>query len=388
MPLRLTLKNLFKHKLRAILTAASLAVAMFLLCVLQSLVVSLDAGVRSAVSDRLLIQSAVSLYVDLPESYGPKLRSIEGVAEVSKLQWFGGIYQDASNFFSQFAVDPQEFVSIYSELEIIDGSTDRFLTERRGCLIGFQTAEKYGFEVGDTIPLIGQIFPRLDGSAWEMQVSGIYRSNSGSWDQSTLFFPYEYLAESFDQGAASGERAVGVYTCQLEETADPVAVAAEVDAMFENGPQRVQATSEAEFNAQFVSMIGNVPFFVSTIGSAVLAAIFLAVLNTMLMSGREQRKDVGVLKALGFSDGTVFGVLLTQGLVLCVVGGGAGIALAVASSGAFASVLGTRFPGYEVTVGVMSLAGGLSLAMGLVSGVIPAWQARRLTVIDALRREE
>ncbi|MCB9914093.1 MAG: ABC transporter permease [Planctomycetes bacterium] len=390
MPLRLVAKNLFAHRLRALLTIASFAVAIFLLCVLRALVVSLDAGVRNATSNRLVVQSAVSLFVSLPESYLGKLHQVDGVEEVARVQWFGGFYQEPGNFFGQFGVDPDQFLRIFPEIRLVPDSPadalERFHSERRACLVGRKTAEKFGFKVGDTIPIIGTIFQRTDGEPWEFEVVGIYELESMVWDETTLFFPFEYLSETLDAGAATGPKGSGIFYLQLDGSIPPVSVAAATDALFENGPQRVQTTSEAEFNAQFVSMIGNVPFFVTTIGGGVLAAIVLAVLNTMLLSGREQTHTIGVLKALGFSDGTVFGVMLGQAMLLTLVGGGAGIALAIASGPGFQAFLGTMFPGYEITDGILGQAALLSVAVGLAAGLLPAWRARSMQAVEALRR--
>jgi putative ABC transport system permease protein len=385
-PIRLIFRNLLRHKLRTALTVGSLAIAVFLLCVLRALVVSLDAGVRNSTSDRLIVQSAVSLFVNLPASYLGKLQAVEGVDSVARLQWFGGYYQDPSSFFAQFGVDPEEFLDMYPEFKIVDGSRERFLTERTACIVGRQTADRYGFKVGDTVPIIGTIFQRLDGTPWEFQVAAIYELDSIVWDETTIFFPFEYLEESLEGGTASGPPGSGVIYMHLAEGVNPVNIAAEVDGLFENGPQRVQTTTEAEFNAQFVSMVGNIPFFVTTIGGGVLAAILLAVINTMLLSGREQRHDMGVLKALGFSDWAVFGVMLGQGVVLCVLGGGVGIGLAQLSSPEIAKLLGTMFPGFEMTSEILTSACTLSLGIGLLSGALPAAATRKLMAVDAFRR--
>jgi putative ABC transport system permease protein len=386
MPLRLVLKSLFAHPLRSILTMVSLAVAIFLLCVLRSLVVSLDAGVRAATSNRLVVQSAVSLFVNLPKSYLQKLDSVGGVNEVARVQWFGGYYREPANFFAQFAVDPQEFLTIFPEIQVTEGSLERFLTERRACLVGRRTAEKYGFKLDDSVPIIGQIFNRVDGEPWSFEVVGIYELESLVWDETTLFFPFDYLSETLEAGAATGPNGAGIFYLQLDGSKTPVAVAAEVDGLFENGPQRVQTTSEAEFNAQFVSMIGNVPFFVTTIGGGVLAAIVLAVLNTMLLAGREQTHTIGVLKALGFTDSNVFGIMLAQGILLSALGGAMGMGIAIATGPMFESVLGTQFPGYHVSGAILGQAAALSLLVGLLAGTIPAWRARQMLAVEALRR--
>ena len=386
MPLRFVLKSLLRHKLRTGLTIASLTVAIFLLCVLRSLVVSLDAGVRAATSDRLVVQSATSLWVSLPDAYMSRLREVDGVGSVSRLQWFGGYYQDPSNFFGQFGIDQEVFLEQFPEIVVVEGSEEDFLADRRACLVGKQTADQHGFEVGDTVPIIGQIFPRNDGRAWEFQVAGIYEVSSIVWDETTIFFHYDYLEEALDAGATFGPRGTSVYYLKLDGTVDGVTVAAEVDALYENGPQKVQTTTESEFNAQFVSMIGNIPLLVNSIGGGVIAAILLAVVNTMLMVGREQTRDVGVLKALGFTDGAVFLTLLSQGIAIALLGGGLGVGLALASNSTFEAMLAFRFPGYAVTSTIAGQAIALAVGIGLVAGLVPAARARKLLAVDALRR--
>jgi putative ABC transport system permease protein len=384
-PFRLVRKNLFKHKLRAILTIASLAIAIFLLCVLRSLVVTMNAGVRSAQANRIVVQSSVSLFVYLPESYEGKLRQVEGVEDICRWNWFGGYYQRPTNFFGQFATDMESFLNMYPEVDIIEGSREALMKERQACLLGVDTARKYKINVGDTFPIIGALFPRNDGGSYDFKVAAIYRSKKKNLDNNSMFFHAEYLKQALERKEASGIEGIPIFVLKIKPGIDPVNVMAQIDGMFANGPQRVQSTSEAEFNAQFVSMVGNVPFFVASIGTGVLIAIVLASLNTMLMAAREQTQDVGVLKALGFSDASVFGVMLAQGMALCGLGGALGIALAVGSENFIAYKLGVNFPGYEVPLQTLVQGAALSLAVGAVAGIAPAWRARNLKVIDALR---
>jgi len=387
MPLRLIFRNLLKHKLRFVLTVAALGMAVFLVCVLRSLVVALDAGVRAAKSDRLVVQSAVSLFVDLPLSYETKIGSVDGVRTLTQFKYFGGTYQEEPGYFAQFGVDAGRLLEIYDEMEIVDGSQEEFARHRTHCLIGKVLAEGRGWKVGQRVPLVSDMFPRADGGPWEFTVAGIYRSRSSTVDESTLFFHFDYLFESVESGSAEGPNGAGVYAVLLEPGADPVAVMRDIDAMFQNGPQRVQTTTEAEFNAQFVTMMGNVPFFLSMIGGGVLAAILLAVVNTMMLAGREQTRDAGVLKSLGFTDGAVSGVLLTQSLIVCLLGGLLGVAAALAVSEPLAAVLGPNVAGFALTSEVILQALLISLALGLLAGLGPAVRARRLEVVEALRAE-
>jgi putative ABC transport system permease protein len=384
-PFRLVSKNLLKHKLRFVLTVLSLAVAIFLLCVLRSLVVALNAGVADAAANRVIVQSKVSLFVLMPQSYGPQLKQVNGVESLVRWNWFGGYYQEQKNFFAQFATDPKELFEVYPELYLVEGSQQDFFANRNSCLIGAETAAKYGFELGGTIPIISPLYPKPGGAAWDYTVAGIYRSKKKSLDENTLFFHYEYLEKSLESGVATGPKDVGIFVLKIAPGVNPTDVMSEVDAMYENGPQAVQATSESEFQAQFVSMVGNVPLLVSSIGGGVMIAILLAVLNTMLMSAREQTRDIGVLKALGFTDGSVFGILLVQSFVLCAAGGVLGILLALLTAPGMADAIGSMFPGYQVNPGTLLEASGATLAIGFLAGIAPALRARALTVVDALR---
>jgi putative ABC transport system permease protein len=385
MPFRLVVRNLARHPFRSLLTVLSLAVAVFLLCVLRTLVVTLDAGVKQAASDRVVVQSSVSLFVYLPESYESKIRQVPGVEQVVRWNWFGGHYRRPENFFAQFAVDADRLLDVFPEMQLVAGSREAFETQRTACLVGVETARKYGFRVGETIPIIGALYPRTDGEPWGFQLAGTYHSTRPTLDDNTLFFHADYLRESLDAGSAEGPHGVGIFFVRMAEGTDRVGLMRAIDELFENGPQRVQTTTEAEFQAQFVSMVGNVPVFVSSIGTGVLLSILLAVLNTMLMAAREQTHDVGVLKALGFTDGTLFGVLLAESLLLSVTGGGLGIAAAVLSEASLARFLSTFFPNYDLTGATLALAAGLVLFIGLAAGIAPAWRARRLRVVDALR---
>ena len=386
---KLVWRNLGRRKLRSFLTVSSLIVALFLLCTLRSLITTIAAGTSAASNQRLIVQSAVSLFVDLPMAYQAKIASVAGVQRISPWQWFGGYYQDESNQFAQFAVDATETLAIYPEMEFIEGSLESFLGNRRGCLIGAGLVEKFGFALGDTLPILPGLHPHPDGPgvAWEFVVEGIYEPTQRNFDRSMLMFHWKYFEET--TRAASGEEpGVGTYVLQLSDEVAPTTVMARVDELFENGPQRVQTTSEAEFQAQFISMLGNIPFFLTTIGGGVLAAILLAVVNTMMMAGREQTRDLGILKALGFSDGDTVRLLVFQSLFLCGLGGALGIGLAKLAEPGLARAMGSFFPGYHVA-GVTLLQGlSVTIALGLVAGIAPAWRAARLGTVDALATEE
>jgi len=389
-PIRLLLRYLFKHPVRTSLTLGSLIVALFLVCTLFSLLTTIEAGVKNARPDRLITQSAMSLFVDMPRAYLGQIKEIEGIREVVSWNWFGGIYKDdPKSFFAQFGVSSESLFATYPEIELVEGTKEDFMGDRKSCIVGKTLAEQWDvdWKVGDTIPLRGTIYPRADDSMWEFRIAAIYKSNAPNVDQQTMFFHEDYLREAQDSKAALGPEGVGVIVALIEKSADPVAIGREIDRKYENGPQRTQTGPESEFQAQFVSMLGNVPLFLRSIGGAVTFAILLAVVNTMLLAAREQTRDVGILKALGFSSTVVFLLFFGQSIVLAALGGGAGIALAKSMEAPIRIGLSTMFPGYTVLDETVRNAILLALFIGIAAGVTPAFLVVRRKVVDALRTE-
>ena len=392
MPFHLLLRNLSARPIRSLLTLGALVVAVFLLCVLRSVVVALDAGVQASASHRLMVQSAVSLFVDLPRAYQSRIATVEGVERVCKFQWFGGIYQDPANFFGQFGVDPAILLEAYPEVEIIDGSAEDFIASRTGCLVGEGLVRRFGWEIGQRIPLQGTIFPRADGSAWEFDIKAVFHSDSANIDPNTMYFDYEYLAQSIESGEAQSldgttSAGVGVYVVDIGSEADATQVMADIDTMFENGPQCVQTTTESEFQRQFVTMLGSVPTLLGSIGGGVLFAILLAVVNTMLLAARERTHDLGVMKALGFGDLTAFALLLCESVLLCGLGGAVGVGLAKLAEAPLSIVLGPIFPGFAMRPEILIAGFAVAVTIGLVAGLVPAWAASRLRPVEALRSD-
>lgn len=386
MPWKLLFRNVLGHKLRTLLTIGAVAVAVFLICMLHAVTSGLTRTLSAAASNRLLVQSAVSLFVDLPLSYQQKMAALPGIEAICKWQWFGGRYeQDKGGFFAQFGIDPDTFLPSYPEISIVDGSYEAFAGKRTGCVVGRALAAQYGWQVGDTVPIAGTIFQRTDGRPWEFDVTAIYKSNSASIDEQTMYFQYDYLKESLETGGAAGPEGVGVYMLRLAPGTDPVSVQQAVDAMFENGPQRVNTTTEAEFNRQFVSMLGDVPSLLQMVGGAVLFAIFFAVLNTMIMAGRERTRDIGVLKALGFTSGTTAALLIGESLLVCGLGAGLGLLLGIGLEGGFQTATAAFLPGFGFDRATLLLGAGIALAVGLISGIVPGIRAARLTTVQALR---
>jgi putative ABC transport system permease protein len=382
-PFLLVWRNLLRRPMRSVLTIASIVVAVFLICSLRTLITTIHAGVENADSRRLAVMSAVGLFVELPMKYQAEVERVPGVEMTTKFQWFGGYYRSQQNFFAQFAIDPQTMFAMYPECQVPAEQIENFQKSRTSCIIGEVLARKYGWKVGDTIPLIGALHPHPDDKAWEFQVAGIYHSPVPNFDNQTLFFHWDYFEETLKQGGQVP--GVGVFSIRVEKGADVPRVIADVEAAFENSEQRVDCQTEAEFQRQFVTMFGNIPLFVGWIGSGVVLAILLACINTMLMAMREQTSDIGILKALGFTDGSMFGLLIAQGMFLCMLGGGLGLLLAWATEEPVSEGLGSMFPGYHVQPGTYAFAAGITVLLGLLAGFVPALGAQKLRSVQALR---
>lgn len=386
MPWKLLVRNVLGHKIRSLLTIGAVSVAVFLICMLHAVSSGLGRTLDSTSSDRLLVMSAVSLFVNLPLGYQQKMESVEGIEAICKWQWFGGrLEQDKGAQPSQFAIDPETFRTGYPEMNVIDGSYKDFVGNRTGCIVGRALAAKYDWKVGDRIPIAGTIFTRTDSQPWEFTIQAIYDSSSASFDENQLFFQYEYLRESLEQGGARGPDGVGVYMLRVADGADTVQVQRAVDEMFENGPQRVRTMTEAEFTRQFITMLGDLVLLLPLIGGAVVFAIFFAVLNTMILAGRERTRDVGVLKALGFTNGTTMWLLVFESLLLCSIGAGLGMGLGLMVEVPLRDALAARMPGFGFDTNTLLLGSGLAVVTGVVSGVVPGWRAARLPSVAALR---
>lgn len=403
-PWRLVPRNLFAHKVRSTLTVLAAAIAMFLLCFVSSIVTSLENAVTEAAANRLVVQSAVSLFVSLPVDYQSKIDGVPGVEASTKFHWFGGYYQERANFLAEFAVDPEPFFGMYADdFDLVEGPDGRagegggdaatvaaavraaMDTDRRACVIGSGLQDQFDWQVGDTIPIISPLYPKADGSAWDFTIVGVYEPRRANFDNRTVFFRWDYFRETWL--AQDGELEVGAYMVNIEDGADPAQVIDVIDGFFDAGPQRTQTVTEAAFQAIFVSMMGNVPAFMGTIGGAIVVALLLSIVNTMSMAARQRRHDSGILHALGFDPGVLSRLFMAEAFLLSFVGGVAGVALAVTSVEGTRSALAGMVPTYDVETATALMGVGVSAVIGVIAGVGPAIAASRISPIDALRSE-
>jgi putative ABC transport system permease protein len=370
--------NLLRRKVRTILTVGSFAVALFLFCLLITIRASLNAGVEVAGADRMLVINKVSLIQPLPIAYRDRVQRAAGVKEVSFANWFGGVYQDEKNFFAQFAIDHETWRALYPEFLVPDDQWQAFLADKQGAVIGKATADRYGFKVGDRVPLKGAIYP----GDWQFNVRGIYTGKRPQDDLTQFWFRYDYLKE---QAPPWAQNVVGWYIVRTAPGADAVQVGRAIDEGFANSAWETRTQSEAAFMASFVEQMGNIGFLMGAIGSVVFFTLLLVTGNTMAISVRERTGELAVLKTVGFGDVSVLVLVMAESLLLAFIGGGLGIGLAKAFTLAGDPTNGMLVSFYLPPWGIATGA-ALALGVGLLAGVLPAVAAMRLQVVEALRR--
>jgi len=381
--LRLVVANLGRKKLRTILTGLSITVAFVLFGYLAAVRVAFNQGVDVAGLDRLVVRHKVSIIQLLPESYRDRMERIDGVDLAVHQTWFGGIYQKPSNFFAQMPVQPEPFLEMFPEYQLDDDERRAWLETRTGAIVGRVTADRFGWEVGDRIPIQATIWTQKDGSrTWEFDIVGIYEGAEQGTDTSQFFFRYDY----FDEARSFGDGLVGWYTVRVADPDRAAEVAAAIDAEFENSPYETKAEPEGAFVQGFAKQVGDI----ATIITAILAAVFFTILlvagNTMAQSVRERISELAVLKAVGFTDRGVLGLVLAESCLLTAAGGLAGLGLAWLAISFGGDPTGGSFPVFYLPAEDVLLGVGLVLLVGVAAGLFPSLQARRLRVADALRR--
>jgi putative ABC transport system permease protein len=377
-------RNLLRRKLRTTFTILSIFIAFVLFGVLMAIRAAFSLGVELAGQDRLMVIDKISLIQPLPLSYMERIRQIEGVKDVTHANWFGGYYQEVSNQFATMAVDPESWLRLYPEFEVPPDQKKAWLEDRTGALVGADTARKYGWKVGDQIPIQGTIFRRPDGKPWEFTIRAVYDSPKKGVDKTNFWFHWDYLNETITSAAFHDQ--VGWYVIRVDDPAQSAGIAARIDALFANSPVETKTNTEKAFVSDFAKQIGDIGSIMIAIVAATMFTILLVAANTMAQAIRERTNELAVLKTLGFGDGRVLGMVLVESCLIAVVGGALGIAAAytliVAVGDPTKGLLPAfYFPPRDIVTGALLVA-----ALGLAAGVLPAWQAGRLRIVDALRR--
>ncbi|HQW81835.1 MAG TPA: ABC transporter permease [Pseudomonadota bacterium] len=377
--LPLVLGALLRKKWRTLLALLSLMAAFLLLGLGQAVNSLVEGGAEFLGVDRLITQARTSFTQPLPLRMLPRIEAVPGVKRVGWSQFFGGVYQDPRNFFPQFAVDPARLYDTYPEWRLDAEAKRDFIATRNGAIVGRVLADKYGWKVGDTIPLSSFIWQKRDGgNAWEWKLVGIFDGRDDAWQKRTgiMYLNFGYFDESRVAGAAG---LAGVFVVRLRDPAEVDTVAAMIDAQFANSPDETKTQSEQAFQIGFLRQIGDIAFIVNAILGAAFFSLLILTGFIMNQSVRERVPEFGVLKCLGFSDRTVLGLVLAEALALCASGAALGIGLAYAVT----ALLPADYPA-RIDTRVLVIAAIAALLLAVVVGLPPAWRAMHLKIVDAL----
>ena len=371
-----------RKRVRTFFTLLSILIAFLLYGYLAAVNMAFRLGVDVTGADRLVLRHKVSFSILLPESYLGRIEATPGVVEATHASWFGGIYQEPKNFFPQMAVEPEGYLTLYPEFRLPEEQKQAWLADRTAAIVGRSTAERFGWKIGDRIPIQATVWRKADGtSAWEFNLVGIYDGAESATDTTQFLFHYDY----FDEARAFAKGQVGWYIIRINDPARADDIVRRIDVQFANSFYETKTSTEKAFIQGFAKQIGNIGAIIGGILTAVFFTILLVAGNTMMQSVRERTAELAVLKTVGFSNRLVLGLVLAESLALAAVGGVLGLGLAWWAIGR-GDPTGGALPIFFLPPQDVLLGGGFIAALGLLTGLLPAVQAMRLRVVDAVRR--
>lgn len=377
--LPLIVANLQRKKIRTYMTIGSFGVALFLYCLLATIETSFNQGIEVAGADRLVVFNKTSISTPLPSAYQERMMQIPGVKLVTYAVWFGGIYQNEKNFFPQFAIDYKTFLPMYPEFKVRPDYWDAFIKDKEGCIVGSRTLEKYGWKIGDRIPLRGTYWPGM----WEFNIRGIYEGSRNEADLTQFWFHYDYLDEH--RLPSFGKGTVEWYMVKVKTIDMAPKVVAAIDQRFANSAFETKTDTEKSFVSDFVKQMGNIKLIMLSVGGVVFFTLLLVTGSTMSMAVRERTGELAVMKTIGFADHAVLLLVMAEALTISLIGGSIGVVLGklYTLSG---DPTGGMLPIFYLAPQKMVIGMGLALTIGMLSGILPALFAMQLRIVDALRR--
>ncbi len=378
---KLILANLFRKKARLVLTIGSFAVALFLFALLGVVSDAFSRGADVVSANRLVTINRTSIINTIPLSYRDEILRIPGVSYVTHDNWFGGVYQDPKNFFPQFVIDPENQRQVFPELIVPDDQWNTFLKDRQGAIVGAVTMKRFGWKIGDRIPITTTIYG-LAGKPFEFNIDGVYHGAKPEDDETQFWFQWEYFKESVP---VSLQGQVGWYTVRIANPDDAPRIAKTIDNMYLNSPYETKTETESAFAQGWVKQFGNIKFLILSIGTVVFFTLLLVTGNTMAISVRERTNELGVLKAIGFPDGTILGFILGESMAIALAGC-VGLLLALVAIPVLSRAMAGLLPPLLVTAKTLAYGVLAALAVGFASGILPAYGAMRMRVVTALRR--
>jgi putative ABC transport system permease protein len=373
--------NLFRKKVRLVLTIGSFAVALFLFAFLAVVKSAFSRGAEVAGADRLITTNRIGLIQTLPISYQDRIAAIPGVKAVTQNHWFGGVYQDEKNFFVQFVIDPDNMRKVMSEFVVPDDQWANFLKDRQGAVVGVRTAQRFGWKIGDRIPIKNSLYGPT--KTWEFNLDGIYHNDRPGGDENQFWIQWKYFDENVP---ASVKSTAGWYVLKLDNPDDAARIGKTIDTMFANSSSETKTETESAFAIGFIKQFGNIEFLIESIGIVVFFTLLLVTGNTMAISVRERISELGVLKAIGYSDRSILFFVLAESLVIALIGGVAGLGLALLAVPLLGAALNGLLPSLVLSPAILSLGLLVAVLVGAISGLLPGIGAMRMRVVNALRR--
>ena len=376
---KLIARNAFRHRLRTLLTLTGLAIAVLAYGLLQTVVDAWYAGAAAASGTRLVTRNAISLATFLPVSYEARIRGVDGVTRVARANWFGGIYQEPKNFFAQFAVS-DNYLDLYPEFVLPEGERVAWLRDRKGCLVGRQLADIFGFKVGDVLPIRGTIYP----GTWEFVIRGIFDGSDATKITRQMMFHWDYLNETLRKTAPRRADQVGIYLVGIGNIDNAASISTQVDAVFRNSLAETLTETEQAFQLGFVAMSDQIVAAIRVVSYVVILIILAVMANTMAMSARERTSEYATLKALGFGPPFLAALIFGESIFICALGGGLAIAASPPVASAFKQAV-SIFPVFAVSTHTLWMQAACAAVVAVVAAVVPAIQASRVRIVDGLR---
>jgi putative ABC transport system permease protein len=378
-------KNLWRRKLRTLFTLLAALFTFALFGVLVATNVAFGLGVEVTGVNRLVVIHKISLIMPLPIAYEERIRAVPGVQALTHMNWFGGVYKEPKNFFAQMGVETDTFFDLYPEYVVSPAQMAAWKADRTGAIAGRALAQRFGWKIGDKIPILGTIFTRKDGTRmWDFTLDGLYDAGKKGVDDTQFFFHYDYLKEAA-RGNAGDQ--VGWYTIRIADPNRADEISKRIDALFANSPYETKTSTEKAFAQAFANQIGNISLIVRYVVSAVLFGMLLVIGNTMAQSVRERTNELAVLKTLGFSNPRVLVLVIAESCLLALFGAALGLLF---SWGVLTPVVGTLLkqflPTFYIPAWGILLGLAIALGLGLITGLLPGIQAMRLRIVDALRK--
>lgn len=380
----LILANLFSKKLRAILMIVAIFFAFLIFGVLAGIQNGFDNIGGSAGENRLVTVNKINFTQPMPLAYISRIRAVDGVVRASHANWFGGYYQDPKNQVMTFAIDAESYLDVYaSDIKLAADQRAAFLADRTGLLVGRKFADKNGWKIGDRIPLNSNIYTNKNTGkqSWEFTVVGIMDPAREEASTDFALFHYEYFSES----VTFGQNTIGYVILETADKSQNMKIAKTIDEMFANSPAETSTDTEKAFSQAFAAQLGNISLIITMVVGAAFVTILMIVGNTMVMAVRERTREIGVMKTLGFPSARIFKLVLGESVLLSALGALPALGLAALLLSILKKSIG--IPGLVLSPPYLLLGIAIMLGLGLITGLVPAWNALRLNIVTALGRQ-